>query len=519
MRVPGLTTKIQRQPALNPGAEYTITHKGGAPKTRYSFQISGLAGLTGFTVHNNCFANAWRALSERVFSVEKDGKLVPTPQSAPGVFERLSRFREKLLESAPVIPAMSDEQFIARYQDGRRKQIYTAAAEQLRRDGIKSKDARIEAFVKVEKVNVGKKTDPAPRLIQPRKPVYNVAVGKQIAHLEKPLYRLIGKVWRGPTVMKGYNAHDTARHMHDMWNEFERPVAIGLDASRFDQHVGVDALRFEHSVYLSMIPHQERARCERLLRMQLRNFGIVRTPDGVIKYAIDGCRMSGDMNTAMGNCLLMSAMIWQMCEEAGLRARLANNGDDCVIIMDERDRKRLPDIESWFREFGFSMKVERPVYEFEQIEFCQAHPVYDGARWIMCRDPRVCLAKDAVSVLPMQMPKVAKGWYTAVGRCGMSLAGGLPVLQEAYNAYIRAGEGVEIGHTLQHESGFFHLARGMHRDYAEPTPSARLSFYKAFGITPTAQLVIEGRMRSLDISCVVSQGIIQPLFNPLLFSC
>jgi hypothetical protein len=50
---------------------------------------------------------------------------------------------------------------------------------------------------------------------------------------------------------------------------------------------------------------------------------------------------------------------------------LANNGDDCVIIIEKRHLKKLDDLPSWFLTMGFRMEVEKPVYEFEQIEFCQ----------------------------------------------------------------------------------------------------------------------------------------------------
>jgi hypothetical protein len=47
-----------------------------------------------------------------------------------------------------------------------------------------------------------------------------------------------------------------------------------------------------------------------LLKWQLQNKGFARTIDGLIKYSVEGCRMSGDMNTALGNCTIMCALVY-----------------------------------------------------------------------------------------------------------------------------------------------------------------------------------------------------------------
>jgi hypothetical protein len=74
---------------------------------------------------------------------------------------------------------------------------------------------------------------------------------------------------------------------------------VGLDASRFDQHVSHAALKWEHSVYNSWFKDKEFARA---ISMQLINEGTGYTDEGKIKVEVEGCRMSGDMNTSAGNC-------------------------------------------------------------------------------------------------------------------------------------------------------------------------------------------------------------------------
>lgn len=426
-----------------------------------------------------------------MFNVERDGGLAPTPRPAHGAFSSLSAFRSAVLRRLPKFPAVTYDEFVGRYS-GRRRTIYAKAAADALSLGVREKHAYMSSFIKAEKVKItDSKPDPAPRLIQPRDPIYNVEVGRRISHLEKPLYRAIADVFGGPTVMKGYNAADTAKHMREMWDQFVDPVAIGLDASRFDQHVSCDALKWEHSVYLGAVPQSERATLAALLKWQLKNKGFIRTPDQAIKYTVNGCRMSGDMNTAMGNCLIMCGLVWTLISELDIRARLANNGDDCVLFIERSDLPKLDHLGPWFLNYGFTMKVEAPVDVFERIEFCQTQPVLVSGSWLMVRNPLVCIDKDCCSTLALNNPRVAMGWATAVGDCGMSLAGNVPVLQSFYRSLQRFGGGTKIGPTLQLESGFFQLARGMDRRYGEIRDETRYSFYLAFGMTPSAQVELE----------------------------
>lgn len=469
---------------------------GRPMKERTAYKVVGISSPITFGVHNNSLVNLRRGLVERVFNVEKDGGLQRPPQPAADAFNVLGGFRDKLVTELPKFAPCTPEEFVASYGGDRRQKVYEEARLSLLTDPVTRMDARLTTFVKAEKINFTKKPDPAPRVIQPRSPRYNLSVGCYLKRLEKEIYKGISRVYDGEAVvMKGYNAHETAGHLRRAWEKYDQPVAVGLDASRFDQHVSRPALEWEHAVYLSCYSGHHRKELARLLSWQIANKGVGRATDGIIKYAVEGCRMSGDMNTALGNCLLMCAMVWSYCETRGVKHSLANNGDDCVVIMERRDLKRFRDgLENWFLQLGFTMEVEPAVDVFERIEFCQTQPVFDGARYVMCRNPMVCMSKDTVSFLPMSMPRVAKGWCTAVGECGMSLCGGLPVMQEYYQAMLRAGRGERIGHHPGLESGFARLAWRMDRKFSRVSYFARLSFFEAFGILPGDQIKLEQRL-------------------------
>jgi len=203
--------------------------------------------------------------------------------------------------------------------------------------------------------------------------------------------------------------------------------------------------------------------------------------------------MSGDSNTSLGNVLLMCAFVYSLKERLQIRFSLANDGDDCVIICERSDEFRIREaVEGHFHALGFTMTVEDSVYEFEKIEFCQAHPVFDRhGGYTMVRDPRTSISKDAVSLKPLDNPSVARKWMAAVGAGGLSLTSGMPVLQAYYSYFIRHSQGADPLSDPTLEGGFFRLGVGMEAKRTPISPESRFSFWVAFGIPPQSQIVLE----------------------------
>jgi len=476
---------------------------------KYYYRYSGICSDVRFGAHRNSLNNLTRAISERVLFVP-DGRggltKPPQPRSRGYIFGVLHSFQKQLRErilndsSFPIHP-LSDQQFVDMYS-GSKKKRYQDACDSLVRDPVIPRDAHITAFVKVEKINFSAKVDPCPRVIQPRSFRYGASLGKHIKHLEKPLFHLIDDIFGGPTVLKGYDCIGMAKAKRDMWDEFKRPVAIGLDASRFDQHCSREMLEWEHSIWNMMVADKIGTR--RLLGWQLDNIGKGYLDEGKIKYATRGCRMSGDMNTSSGNCLLMCAMVWTFLKSVQVtKFRLANNGDDCVVYMESRELKKIRSLQTWFTEMGYTMKVEAPVYEFEQIQFCQTNPVFDGVGYRMSRDPRVCLSKDLTSTLDLSNTRTQALWHNAMHKGGKALTVGLPIFSQFYGMFPESSLKVGKRETTLDEvygSGLWRLvpkASGTQRDV---TPESRYSFWLAFGILPDTQILLEQRFSSMSLA-------------------
>jgi len=358
------------------------------------------------------------------------------------------------------------------------------------RSNVNRKDAKLKPFTKFEKQSLSK----APRIINPRSPRYNLSLGRYLKTNEKRFYHAINLAWgnRTPhTVIKGLNVREAAAVMRNKWDVFLDPVAIGLDAKKFDMHCGIDSLQYEHSVYNRTFMCR---RLAKLLSWQLHNVGRAYCADGEVSFRVPGTRCSGDLNTSLGNCVLMCALLFELCGELAVKAELANNGDDCVLFVEREDVERLLQrVTPFFASKGFRMTVETPVDVFEQVEFCQSRPVMLGTSWVMVRNVRTCLNKDPMCLIPIQNDKVWKKWLGAVGECGLSSVSGCPVLQAFYNCFMRSGTTAssKFKTNIFRNSGVLERSAGLTSLVREITPTARASFCRATGITPAYQIELE----------------------------
>lgn len=441
-------------------------------------------------VHKESLNNLRRGVVERVFQCKgPDGQLRNVPRPNPGVFrDRMSWIRGQVVDGIVPCRPMGRDEFLNTYS-GRRRKLYAKAADVHELRGVIASDSHIRAFIKIEALL---KKDAVPRIIQPRKPalpVYGYALGRYIKRYEVLFKQTLRKRFGYDVICKGKNMAQRAAVLRAAWDSFHEPVALPMDASRFDQHVSRDALAWEHSVWLRYCPSESRAELKNLLDMQLRNHCVAACPGGVVRYTTDGCRMSGDMNTSAGNCMLMACMLLQYAHDRDVSVKVVNDGDDSVVILERRDVCRFRDgLEEWFSEIGFDMEVEDVVTVFEKIEFCQAHPVWNGSEWVMVRTPQVAMSKDLTLLrnLPTEVDYLA--WMQAVSDCGHALTSGVPVYGPFYDMF---NTGVRGGSSYLEDRGMTRLAAGMVGENRPITPEARVSFYNAFGVLPDVQEELE----------------------------
>lgn len=496
MKVCGSNTQVDRALAWRVNTteffkgSLCVRRNGQSIKPREFTALTGLGPDHNLGVYNNSVDTIERAFVERYFLCKDGEGFRPAFEVGPFSykFPEFSAFRDKVMHHMPNLPVLTSQQVVDTYH-GPKRRIYQNALYSLEKDGLVFNDSLLTAFIKLEKQDVVK----APRVINPRSARYNLRLGKYLKHAEHKYFRAINKAFGAhthATVIKGFNADDSARVLRQKWERFDKPIAIGLDATKFDMHVSVPALEYEHSFYQALFPRSNELR--ELLHWQKENKGTARAADGTVRFSMVGTRCSGDLNTSLGNCLIMCSLVWVYARIRGLDVELANNGDDCVVFMESRDEAAFTTgLDEWFVSKGFAMAVEPTVDEFERVEFCQSRPVELSTGWRMVRNVSACLTKDPMCLISIPNDKVYKKWLGAVGTCGSKLTSGVPVLSSFYDVFVRAGTSCSEGMMREvfKNRSQLHLAQGL--ETAVIDARARVSMYYAFGILPDLQIAIE----------------------------
>lgn len=448
----------------------------------------GLPGVTPLVSHANEVGNMTWALRERVLGSVIDGEWVGT-HKPPGAFatRQMLEIRRRVTTLIGSVSPITRMQYCAKYA-GSRRLAYEKANASLQVKPLCRSDAALNCFLKAEKWGEVK----APRVISPRSTRFLLAMGCYIYPLEHRLYKAFRRVHGSPVVMKGLDQTERAAVAQSHWNHFEQPIAVGLDASKFDQHTSRKALQFEHGFYLR--PYRNDRDLARMCQWQLENKCYATLDDGKVKWTTDGGRMSGDVNTACGNCCLSATMLLAWAQEVGVKVRVMVDGDDCVAFMERRDYHLFMNgLSAWYLERGYRMKVEGPYLELHEVEFCQSKWMMLNGTPMFVRNPIKAINQDHtwVAVGGVEHSDV----LTATGLGGLAMYGDVPVLGAYYS--MLAGDrqlSTRVIKRLDTRSSWLrNRGAGDNKSYSEPTSEARVEFFRTFGMHPTDQMALESR--------------------------
>lgn len=486
--------KIERSPDV-PGL-----HK----RASCSLARPNIPGLYEPVVHHACTCNELIAIRNRVCG------LVPLP-----TVHGLLALRRAAKIVSSVLPEIVPDPYglLPALYSGPKRARYERATERVRQFGMSKEFSSLTMFIKNEKVDPTK-FNPDPRAIQFRDARYCVAIARFLKPIEGNLYRLTGGGRIGCShtrlIGKGLNQVERAIELQRKLSCFSDPAVVSIDMSRFDQHVSRELLQVEHSVYLRCCHDAEFAQ---LLAWQLDN--LVYTRSG-FKYRTRGKRMSGDMNTALGNCLLMVVMVVAFFEDQSFCWDMFDDGDDCLLIVERSSLQWvLANLASRFLSFGHEAKIERVSTSLSSVSWCHSSPIVIGPGIVkFVRDPFKTMSADIFGTKWIN-PAVQKRMLTAVGYCELVLNVGVPVLEEYALALLRAGAGEfrDESTDFQYSSLAIRAKRELRVFHVHAlkdisvsrlptrriTDEARLSFYEAFGVSVDMQIAYEERLRSWTI--------------------
>lgn len=444
-------------------------------------------------MHNSSVPNILRGLLERVMKLRKaDGTLEDPPHPDHELFNRNLFPEMQHLLSYPKLKPFTIQSVLDLWNGSKRK-VYDRAYASLLVQPLTRKDGYLKTFVKCEKID-GSKADPVPRVIQPRSPRYNLELAAYLKPHEHEFYKRLDELYDtdglgDKTVFKGLNAMQAAKHLLIKASRYSSPVFVGLDASRFDQHVSDIALKWEHEIYRNSFVYGHK-KLNKLLQWQIDNYGQAYVGDTRIRYKVKGRRMSGDMNTSLGNCLIMSSMVHSYMRHANVpKFSLANNGDDCVLVFERKHLNKIKDLSEWFHSMGFNMKIEKPVYDIREVSFCQVNVLTSPDYDICVRNPNVVMSKDLHSVHPFTHPHEYQEWLIASGDCGRNSHGGVPILQSFYDSFPKGQ--IHNKAILEEYDRWtrYSISQGSIR--REISDEIRHSLWVAFGYTPDVQIELE----------------------------
>lgn len=345
------------------------------------------------TIHASCWCTELESLRKRVF-------VDSPPTTMQGALKSVAKRTAQCFSQWALRPWSVVE--VKESMPKAKQKLYQQALESLEVDAFGQKwDREISLFVKADKLTFKESTPDKPRAIQSRPPRFNLVVGTIVKPLEHAAYRWKGfrrGVKRTQVFAKGLCPVRRGRLLQAKVANFDEPVVISLDASSFDASVTIDMLRLLHRTYKESIVVSEEVAAA--LEWQLRNKG--KTSHGA-KYRIKGNRMSGDPDTAFGNCLTTWFIVVAAMKRTGVKKwDTLIDGDDCVLIVERRDFPGEEAIIDAWRNCGFNLTMDitglkGPVVP-EEIEFCRGRCIVgESGRWNLVRDVRRAVATFGVT--------------------------------------------------------------------------------------------------------------------------
>jgi hypothetical protein len=398
-------------------------------KYRYKYltkprKVDDLLGLSVPYAHRPCCHNELVALHNRVMS---------PPFSVDWVGRRRIKIATELVRVSLVgvhLVKLSRRAYVDSVKNSSKKNRYENALINLIRHGLVDSDGKVELSIKVEPIDGIVKGSADPRPIQARSPEFNIEYGRFIKPIEKYLVKhkyaaAFGLKQNGRNFAKGLNNVQRANLIRQKFVRFREPVVVGVDASRFDQSVDKPWLESTHDTYQSLFCEDDELIT--LEQCQLSNRG--RTRKGY-RFRSKAGRASGDQDTGLGNSDITSKSIGEYLRRRQIDGDWLCDGDDALVFLEKDELVKMQYFAHDMQHMGFKMTIEQPVYDMEDIEFCQCKPVeVRPDKWVMVRKPRRAIQRALSSNTTMGNIKQALKVMYAVGMCEGALHAGIPIMQ------------------------------------------------------------------------------------------
>lgn len=488
-----------------------VSYSGRAVRQKRLLVLSGISPPSTVSCFNSSMHNALHAILGRVLCAEQGGVWVPLSCLRPPRYHTnsLESFMTKLCGLTTLTTPYERSEFPMQFR-GRKRISYQQAVNALESDGLLPQDSDIRMFLKFEKDVRSDKPGRIPRVISPPGTKFLVELGRFVRKVEHQIYSRVDEVFGSSVVVKGRNADEVGEIIAAHWNSFTDPVALDCDVEKLDRSFDEEMLNWTHRPVKASFSGSDLDLVTSLLATQLKPKVKGRMDDGFFSYTTSGTLTSGQPNTSLAGVLAVCGSLFEVAERTGIKFKVVDAGDDFTVFCERRDLGKLwQGLDAVFKSHGFTLTRSEIRNEIEQIEFCQCHPIKVGVSYRMARNARSAAVKDAASTKPIDQVGTFCGWVNAVGNSGLAMHSGVPVAQSFYNMMIRSAIHQVASLTLskrklkkvRHLMRTFELESGglkywskrMSPLMTDITWESRVSYYIAFGVTPTEQLLLEQR--------------------------
>lgn len=333
-----------------------------------------------------------------------------------------------------------------------------------------------------------------PRCINSRSDEYKCFVG--------PVFRLIEKkVFALKYFIKKIPVPDRPRYiLENLFYVGAEPHATDYTAyeASFDREL-MEVCEFELYEYMTQYLPTHQEFMDEIRRTQGG------TNTCVFKFftvMLEATRMSGEMNTSLGNGFSNLMANKFLCKRRGIKSRIVVEGDDGLFTT----RGGCPP-ESDYADLGMNIKLERHTY-LEHASFCGI--IFSMVDLCNITDPYDVLANFGWTTREYVM--AAKRKRMALLRCkAISLAyqyRGAPVLGALAQYGLRVTRGVDVRHFIEENRTMSLWERDQAREalhagkyawlYRTPGMDSRLLMEKVYGLTVEQQILIEKYLDGLD---------------------
>jgi len=449
---------------------------------------------TGYADGYVPFMHAECACNELAGLVYRHLRPVPLPDTDSEIFKVFTRYCKIFAKQASLrVDGPWTYQDVINHYSGKRRQAYESAFKSLIKDPIQPDDARVRMFIKGDKLDASVKGQRAyPRCIQYRGTRYCLELARYVKPLDYFLFN-----YRGPRrgvpasrmITKGLGRDKVGDLTFSKWSNFKKPIGVSIDFSKMDAHEATEVLDKIDGIYLGV--HGNEAFLRTLLSW--RKVNKCRSSNG-LKYEVQGTRMSGDLDTSTGNCLIAMLALIAVLKVMGIRKWDAIiDGDDVVLIFEESDERFFDHttMSSLYLGLGFEVEITNRYERMEDIIFCQSKFVeYATDKWMLVQDYRKVLSGGLDSHRHYHSAG-SEGVLKSIGECYHHLYKGIPVLGLFFKPLTLLNvKGAKIENT---EVGLVMARNAVAHKDENVTYGARLSFQRAFGLSVAEQLQLESR--------------------------